>query len=97
MNRLQGPLVQKVSDGWVVTEVVEYLNLLPYADILLDWFSRYAYSKESNASCYNLIFLEEPMFTKNCWRLCSTSRILVLERGEALDLHEFRFNQLKTF
>ncbi|KAI4369239.1 hypothetical protein MLD38_017706 [Melastoma candidum] len=40
IGRLHGPLIQKMADGWGVTQVVEYLNLLPYADILSDWFSR---------------------------------------------------------
>ncbi|ONI29293.1 hypothetical protein PRUPE_1G191700 [Prunus persica] len=40
IGSLQGPLVGKSSSSWTVTPVVEYFHVLPYAGILLDWFSR---------------------------------------------------------
>ncbi|CAB4294040.1 unnamed protein product [Prunus armeniaca] len=40
IDSLQGPLVGKSSSSWTVTPVVEYFHVLPYAGILLDWFSR---------------------------------------------------------
>ncbi|XP_021817926.1 uncharacterized protein LOC110760053 isoform X3 [Prunus avium] len=39
IDSLQGPLVGKSSSSWTVTPVVEYFHVLPYAGILLDWFS----------------------------------------------------------
>ncbi|KAL3506676.1 hypothetical protein ACH5RR_032058 [Cinchona calisaya] len=40
ITSLQGPLVKKSSCGWMVTPVVEYFHLLPYAGILSGWISK---------------------------------------------------------
>lgn len=40
ISSLQGPVVQKSSGSWVITPVVEYYYLLPYADIISKLFSR---------------------------------------------------------
>ncbi|KAL6194276.1 hypothetical protein ACLB2K_035360 [Fragaria x ananassa] len=45
IDSLQGPLVTKSSSCWTVTTVVEYLHMLPYAEILTDWFHRREFSK----------------------------------------------------
>ncbi|PWA94736.1 hypothetical protein CTI12_AA056850 [Artemisia annua] len=37
---LQGPVVTKSAGSWVITPVVEYYYLLPYADIVSKFFSR---------------------------------------------------------
>ncbi|XP_074320045.1 uncharacterized protein LOC141656855 isoform X2 [Silene latifolia] len=37
---LQGPLVRKELGTWLLTPVVEYFHLLPFADKLSDWLSR---------------------------------------------------------
>ncbi|GJZ27032.1 hypothetical protein Tco_0571285 [Tanacetum coccineum] len=37
---LQGPVVTKSAESWVITPVVEYYYLLPYADIISKFFSR---------------------------------------------------------
>ncbi|XP_024963599.1 uncharacterized protein LOC112503843 isoform X2 [Cynara cardunculus var. scolymus] len=37
---LQGPVVRKSSGSWVITPVVEYYHLLPYAEKISEWFSR---------------------------------------------------------
>nr|GEW33873.1 dentin sialoprotein [Tanacetum cinerariifolium] len=37
---LQGPVVTKSAGSWVITPVVEYYYLLPYADIISKFFSR---------------------------------------------------------
>ncbi|KAI3692677.1 hypothetical protein L6452_32498 [Arctium lappa] len=37
---LQGPVVKKSSGSWVITPVVEYYHLLPYAEKISEWFSR---------------------------------------------------------
>ncbi|KAL8130224.1 LOW QUALITY PROTEIN: hypothetical protein V2J09_019379 [Rumex salicifolius] len=39
LDSLQGPLVTKDACIWATTSVVEYFHLLPYAEILSDWFS----------------------------------------------------------
>ncbi|XP_047318135.1 uncharacterized protein LOC124921507 [Impatiens glandulifera] len=39
LDSIQGPLIRK-SSMWEVTPVVEYFHVLPYADILAEWFSR---------------------------------------------------------
>ncbi|KAL6976257.1 hypothetical protein U1Q18_025044 [Sarracenia purpurea var. burkii] len=44
IESLQGPLVRKSSSSWVVTPVVEYFHVLPYAGILTDLFSREVFS-----------------------------------------------------
>ncbi|XP_058203975.1 uncharacterized protein LOC131318176 isoform X2 [Rhododendron vialii] len=44
INSLQGPLVRKSSFNWIVTPVVEYFHVLPYAGILTHWFSRKVFS-----------------------------------------------------
>ncbi|XP_061994676.1 uncharacterized protein LOC133712584 isoform X2 [Rosa rugosa] len=44
IDSLQGPLVTKNSRGWTVTTVVEYFHVLPYAEILSDWFHRREFS-----------------------------------------------------
>ncbi|XP_010557069.1 PREDICTED: uncharacterized protein LOC104826195 isoform X2 [Tarenaya hassleriana] len=40
INSLQGPLLQKISSVWTTTPVVEYFHMLPFSDIVADWFSR---------------------------------------------------------
>lgn len=40
INSLQGPLAIKSSSWWTHTSVVEYFLLLPYAEVLSDWFLR---------------------------------------------------------
>ncbi|KAL8238637.1 hypothetical protein R6Q59_015204 [Mikania micrantha] len=37
---LQGPVVKESLDSWVITPVVEYYRLLPYAEIISKFFSR---------------------------------------------------------
>ncbi|CAL1404684.1 unnamed protein product [Linum trigynum] len=39
IKSLQGPLFSKTSFGWIITPVVEYFHLLPYARILADWMN----------------------------------------------------------
>ncbi|KAL4567714.1 hypothetical protein LXL04_023306 [Taraxacum kok-saghyz] len=40
ISSLKGPVVKKISGSWVITPVVEYYYLLPYAHIISKWFSR---------------------------------------------------------
>ncbi|KAK9672263.1 hypothetical protein RND81_12G087700 [Saponaria officinalis] len=40
LGSLQGPLVRKESESWLVTAVVEYFHLLPFVDKVSDWLSR---------------------------------------------------------
>ncbi|KAK9932414.1 hypothetical protein M0R45_019653 [Rubus argutus] len=40
----EGSSGHKCSGGWTVTTVVEYFHVLPYAEILLDWFCRREFS-----------------------------------------------------
>ncbi|XP_009795177.1 uncharacterized protein LOC107804594 isoform X1 [Nicotiana tabacum] len=40
IESLQGPLIKKILSGWVVSPAVEYFHLLPYRDILSNWYSR---------------------------------------------------------
>ncbi|XP_062173180.1 uncharacterized protein LOC133878610 isoform X2 [Alnus glutinosa] len=40
IESLQGPLVRKSSSRWMVTPVVEYFHVLPYAEIVSTWLSR---------------------------------------------------------
>ncbi|KAI7743469.1 hypothetical protein M8C21_011320 [Ambrosia artemisiifolia] len=40
ISSLQGPVVKKCLSSWVITPVVEYYYLLPYAEILSKLFSR---------------------------------------------------------
>ncbi|KAL9340091.1 hypothetical protein Peur_066310 [Populus x canadensis] len=44
INSLQGPLAIKSSSWWTHTSVVEYFLLLPYAEVLSDWFLREGHS-----------------------------------------------------
>ncbi|CAI0397085.1 unnamed protein product [Linum tenue] len=39
IKSLQGPLFSKTSYGWIITPVVEYFHLLPFAQILADWMN----------------------------------------------------------
>ncbi|XP_052208199.1 uncharacterized protein LOC127812000 isoform X2 [Diospyros lotus] len=50
IERMQGPLVGKSSSGWIVTPVVEYFHVLPYAGILTNWFSREVFSNSLQGS-----------------------------------------------
>ncbi|XP_071690271.1 uncharacterized protein [Rutidosis leptorrhynchoides] len=40
IRSLQGPVVKKCSGSWIITPIVEYYYLLPYADIISKLFSR---------------------------------------------------------
>lgn len=40
ISSLQGPVVKKSSGSWIITPVVEYYYLLPYADVITKCFSR---------------------------------------------------------
>ncbi|MED6144653.1 hypothetical protein PIB30_017753 [Stylosanthes scabra] len=40
IQRLQGPLVKMSSSSWITTPVVEYFDLLPYSEVISEWFSR---------------------------------------------------------
>ncbi|XP_040993106.1 uncharacterized protein LOC121239825 isoform X2 [Juglans microcarpa x Juglans regia] len=40
LESLQGPLVRKSSSRWMVTPVVKYFHMLPYAGIVSTWLSR---------------------------------------------------------
>lgn len=40
IRSLQGPLIKKRNFSWEVTPTVEYFQLLPYAGVMEDWFSR---------------------------------------------------------
>ncbi|CAI9277451.1 unnamed protein product [Lactuca saligna] len=40
ISSLHGPVVKKSSGSWVITPVVEYYYLLPYAEIISNWFKR---------------------------------------------------------
>ncbi|MED6206005.1 hypothetical protein PIB30_022895 [Stylosanthes scabra] len=40
IQRLQGPLVKMSSSSWIITPAVEYFDLLPYAEVISEWFSR---------------------------------------------------------
>ncbi|KAJ0034394.1 hypothetical protein Pint_25754 [Pistacia integerrima] len=40
IDSLQGPLLVRNSHQWMVTPVVEYFHLLPYAGIVSEWFFR---------------------------------------------------------
>ncbi|CAH1439242.1 unnamed protein product [Lactuca virosa] len=40
ISSLHGPVVKKISGSWVITPVVEYYYLLPYAEIISKWFKR---------------------------------------------------------
>ncbi|KAJ9537230.1 hypothetical protein OSB04_029963 [Centaurea solstitialis] len=40
-----GPVVTKSSGSWVITPVVEYYHLLPYAEKISEWFSRSKFNK----------------------------------------------------
>ncbi|KAG2726051.1 hypothetical protein I3760_01G093700 [Carya illinoinensis] len=40
LESLQGPLVRKSSSRWMVTPLVEYFHMLPYAGIVSTWLSR---------------------------------------------------------
>ncbi|KAK7261607.1 hypothetical protein RIF29_27922 [Crotalaria pallida] len=44
IESLQGPLVKKSSSSWIFTPVVEYFHVLPYSEIISEWFSREAFS-----------------------------------------------------
>ncbi|KAF5465331.1 hypothetical protein F2P56_015351 [Juglans regia] len=40
LESLQGPLVRKSSSRWMVTPLVDYFHMLPYAGIVSTWLSR---------------------------------------------------------
>ncbi|KAF5176631.1 hypothetical protein FRX31_033782 [Thalictrum thalictroides] len=40
IDSLQGPLVKKDFNSYMVADVVEYFHLLPYAVMITDWFAR---------------------------------------------------------
>ncbi|XP_057729690.1 uncharacterized protein LOC130945052 [Arachis stenosperma] len=40
IQRLQGPLVKMSSSSWSITPVVEFFHLLPYSEVISEWFSR---------------------------------------------------------
>ncbi|MED6160366.1 hypothetical protein PIB30_050821 [Stylosanthes scabra] len=44
IESLQGPLIKKSSDCWLITPVVEYFHMLPYAEIITEWNSRKAFA-----------------------------------------------------
>ncbi|KAF7151656.1 hypothetical protein RHSIM_Rhsim02G0076700 [Rhododendron simsii] len=46
IDSLRGSLVRKSSFNWIVTPVVEYFHVLPYAGILTHWFSRKVFSND---------------------------------------------------
>ncbi|XP_009616029.1 uncharacterized protein [Nicotiana tomentosiformis] len=39
-SSLQGPLIKKILSGWAVSPAVEYFHLMPYRDMLSNWYSR---------------------------------------------------------
>ncbi|CAH9122379.1 unnamed protein product [Cuscuta epithymum] len=45
IGSLQGPLVKRSSNGWMVTSFVKYFHMLPYMEALSDWISREVSSK----------------------------------------------------
>ncbi|MED6145680.1 hypothetical protein PIB30_027680 [Stylosanthes scabra] len=44
IESLQGPLIKKGSGCWLITPVVEYFHMLPYAEIIIEWNSRKVFS-----------------------------------------------------
>ncbi|CAH9101333.1 unnamed protein product [Cuscuta europaea] len=45
IGSLQGPLVKRSSNGWMVTSFVKYFHMIPYMEALSDWISREASTK----------------------------------------------------
>ncbi|XP_058748888.1 uncharacterized protein LOC131621861 isoform X2 [Vicia villosa] len=44
IQSFRGPLVKRSSSSWTVSPVVEYFHVLPYSEIISEWFSREAFS-----------------------------------------------------
>ncbi|KAM7486999.1 hypothetical protein LguiA_003008 [Lonicera macranthoides] len=40
IKSMRGPLLKTIDGHWLVSDVVEHFNTLPYAGIMSDWFSR---------------------------------------------------------
>lgn len=39
VERMLGPLIEKYSNQWVLTSVVDYFHILPYQHVISEWFS----------------------------------------------------------
>ncbi|CAI8608918.1 unnamed protein product [Vicia faba] len=44
IQSFRGPLVKRSSSSWTVTLVVQYFYVLPYSEIISEWFSRETFS-----------------------------------------------------
>ncbi|CAI8591925.1 unnamed protein product [Vicia faba] len=44
IQSFQGPLVKRSSNSWTDTPVVQYFHVLPYSEIISEWFSRETFS-----------------------------------------------------
>ncbi|KAL5082619.1 hypothetical protein RYX36_011040 [Vicia faba] len=44
IQSFRGPLVKRSSSSWTVTPVVQYFHVLPYSEIISEWFSRETFS-----------------------------------------------------
>ncbi|XP_057452965.1 uncharacterized protein LOC130744826 [Lotus japonicus] len=66
IERLQGPLVQRSFNSWIVTSVVEYFHMLPYSEIISEWISRETSSHSLQASkmAENNVMAESPEVTE---------------------------------
>ncbi|KAL0654516.1 hypothetical protein Bca4012_097207 [Brassica carinata] len=56
LNCMQGPLFEKSFSEWSTNATVEYFHILPYANLIADWFSRrddaeFVIEKEAEAVC----------------------------------------------
>ncbi|CAN6981553.1 unnamed protein product [Brassica rapa subsp. trilocularis] len=59
LNCMQGPLFDKSFSEWSTNSIVEYFHVLPYANLIADWFSRreaaeFVIEKEAEAVCDEL-------------------------------------------
>lgn len=64
IESLQGPLFKWMSHSWMPTPVVEYYNVLPYAVILLSWYSREFSSNSLQRSNVSSILKTEENFVE---------------------------------
>ncbi|KAH7858399.1 hypothetical protein Vadar_023390 [Vaccinium darrowii] len=78
IDSLQGSLVRKISFNWIVTPVVEYFNVLPYAGILTHWFSR----KECSNCLQGLTLGSQNGIIKSSQRVNNLCDKEVIEDGE---------------
>ncbi|KAL5071603.1 hypothetical protein RYX36_022490 [Vicia faba] len=57
IQSFRGPLVKRSSSSWTDTPVVQYFHVLPYSEIISEWFSRETFSSALIFILLHVIFM----------------------------------------